>query len=85
MKEIELYDIITLEDNTEYTVVKSTLYQGNKYYLIAPIDENEDPNMNLIKIVKELKDNALISIIEETDETKIKELSKIFLDNLTEY
>ena len=33
MKKIELYDIITLEDNTEYTILKM-LSEGNKNYCL---------------------------------------------------
>ena len=39
MKKIELYDIITLEDNTEYTVLKILQEENKKYCLLAPVDE----------------------------------------------
>ena len=39
MKEIEIYDILTLGDGSEYTVVQMLQYEGKTYYLIAPVDE----------------------------------------------
>ena len=41
MKEIELYDIITLGDDSEYTILKILKDSGKKYYLIAPVNEEE--------------------------------------------
>ena len=84
MKTIELYDILTLEDNTEYTVLNILEQQGKKYYLLAPVDEQEEPNMELIKIVEEEKENDTITLNEEIEEEKLKELSKIFLNSLME-
>ena len=50
MKEIELYDIITLEDDTEYTVLKMIDKNEKKYCLLATVDEEEEPDMENIKI-----------------------------------
>ena len=44
MKKIELYDIITLEDNTEYTILKMLSESNKNYCLLAPVDEDEEPN-----------------------------------------
>ncbi len=84
MKEIELYDIITLKDNTEYAVLKILNYQGKKYYLLAPVDEEEEPNMEEIKIVEEQKENDKTMIKEVEEEDTLKELSKMFLSSLRE-
>ena len=82
MKEIELYDIITLDNGNEYTVLKSLKKQNQKYYLLAPINENEEPDMDNIKIVEEIIQEEKIRIQEETNEEKIKQLAKEFLSSL---
>lgn len=84
MKEIELYDIITLGDDSEYTILKILKDSGKKYYLIAPVNEEEEPDMENIKIVEEIKENGKVMIQEETDEQHLKELSKQFLNMLKE-
>lgn len=84
MKQIELYDIITLEDETEYTVIKILENQGKTYLLLAPVDEEEEPNMEEIKIVEEVIENNKIMIQEEEDEERLKELSKLFLSSIRE-
>lgn len=83
MKKIELYDIITLEDNTEYTVLKMLLEEKKRYLLLAPVDEEEEPDMEAIKIV-ELKEENTKTIIEEIDEELNKKLAKKFLNLLRE-
>lgn len=83
MKEIELYDIITLEDNTEYTILKM-LSEGNKNYcLLAPVDEDEEPNMEELKIVELKKENGK-TIVEELDKELNQSLAKKFLNLLRE-
>lgn len=84
MKELELYDIITLDDNTEYTIMQMIMYKNRKYYLIAPIDKEEEPDLENIKIVEEIKESGQILIQEETDEEYIKELAVEFSKQLEE-
>ena len=84
MKEIELYDIITLENNEEYTVLKILKENNKKYYLLAWVDEDEEPDMENIKIVEEKIKNDKIEIEEIEDEQLSKRLSKEFLSALRE-
>ena len=84
MKELELYDIITLDDNTEYTIMQMIMYKNRKYCLIAPIDKEEEPDLENIKIVEEIKESGQILIQEETDEEYIKELAVEFSKQLEE-
>ena len=83
MKKIELYDIITLEDNTEYTVLKMLLEENRQYCLLAPVDEEEDPDVEHIKIV-ELKEENNKTKIKETTEETTKKMARKFLDSLRE-
>ena len=82
MKQIELYDIITLDNDEEYTVLKILQEEGKTYYLLAWIDEDEEPDMERIKIVEQIQENNKLEIEEITDEKLLKKLSKLFLESL---
>ena len=84
MKTIELYDIITLDNDEEYTVIKIFNENGKKYYLIAPVDDEEEPDVENIKIVKALEKNGEIEIEEIEDEKLLKRLAKEFFNSLRE-
>ncbi len=84
MKKVELYDIITLEDGTEYTVLKMLNHQDKIYYLLAPVDEEEEPDMENVKIVECIENNNEQIIEEVEDETLSAELAKKFLSLLRE-
>lgn len=84
MKEIELYDIITLGDDSEYMILKMLKETERKYYLIAPVNEQEEPNMQELKIVEEIKNDGKLIIQEETNERHLENLSKQFLELLKE-
>lgn len=84
MKEIELYDIITLADQTEYTVLKKLKNHDKEYFLLASVDEEEEPDMENIKIVEVIKEDDKIIVQEEEDEDRLKEFSKLFLNSLRE-
>ncbi len=84
MKNLELYDIITLDNDEEYTILKILNEKENKYYLLAKVDEEEEPDMENIKIVQEVLEDGTIAIEEIEDETLLKKLSKDFLSSLRE-
>ena len=84
MNKIEPYDIITLENNDEYTVIKIVEENDKKYYLLAWIDENEEPDMENVKIVKEIIEDGKTKIEEIEDEQLANKLSKKFLSALRE-
>ena len=84
MKNIELYDIITLDNDEEYTVLKILNEGGKEYLLLAWVDEEEEPDMEKIKIVEKVIENDKIIMEEVEDETLLKKLSKDFLTSLRE-
>ena len=84
MNKIELYDILTLNNNEEYTVLEIIDKIEKRYLLIAPIDENEEPNFDDLKIVEEIIENEKLIINEVTDENVIVELSEKFITKLEE-
>ena len=83
MKKLELYDIITLDDNTEYTILKMLNENNNRYALLAPIDEEEEPDMENVRIIRLLESKNEMAI-EEVEETKAQDLAKKFLNLLRE-
>lgn len=83
MKNLELYDIITLEDKTEYTVLKIIKEEQKTYCLLAPLDEDEEPDMENVKIVEIEETNKETSLIELDNETTAR-LAKKFLNSLRE-
>ena len=84
MENIELYDIITLDNNEEYSVIKILEEEGKKYYLLAWVDEEEEPDLENIKIVEKVIENGKILLEEIEDEELLKKLSKQFLQSLRE-
>ena len=82
MKEIELHDIITLDNNEEYTVIKKINEQGKKYLLLAPVDEDENPDVESIKIVEQKNENNILKIVDVKNNDTLKRLSTTFLSEL---
>lgn len=84
MKELDLYDIITIDNDKEYTILKNTNFNDRKYYLIAPVNKEEEIDAENIKIVEEIKKDGKIMIQEVINEETLKALSKIFLNSIKE-
>ena len=82
MKEIEIYDIITLDNNEEYTVIKKINEQAKKYLLLAPVDEDENPDVESIKIVEQKNENNILKIVDVKNNDTLKRLSTTFLSEL---
>ncbi len=83
MKKIELYDIITLEDDVEYTVLKMLTKNNKDYCLLAPVDQEEEPDMENLKIVELISSNEETRV-EEPEEEITQKLAKDFLKLLRE-
>ena len=84
MKEIELYDIISLKNGKDYTVLRMIEEEGKMYFLLAGVDENENPDINDIRIVEEIIKNGKKMIKEIEDENLLKELGELFSSALDE-
>lgn len=79
MKQIELYDILTLSNDKEYTVLRMIDLEEKTYYLLAEIDEEENPILDEMKIVEVIENNTLIEVKEES---LLKELTELFASAL---
>jgi flagellar biosynthesis component FlhA len=79
MNPIELYDILTLEDDKDYTVANMATYNSNEYLYLIEVDKNENVIESNQKIVKRVLENGeeSVSLLEDEEE---KEVSKIFFD-----
>ena len=75
MKKIELYDIITLDNNEEYTVIKEIIENNKTYYLLATVDEDEEPDLENIRIVEKITKGEKITIkdIESKDRRRLSD------------
>ena len=83
MNKIELYDILTLANNEKYTVLEITEKLDKRYFLLSPIDDDEEPNFEVIKIVEEIKEENKVTLKEVDDKSLLSELSEKFLNNLS--
>ena len=81
MKEIELYDIITLDNDEEYTVVKEIKEKDKTYYLLVPVDEEEEPDVENIRIVEKIIKDDKIKI-KYVEKNECKRLSDLFIEEL---
>ena len=50
MNKIELYDIITLDDDKDYSVTRIIDLENETYYLLTEVDNEENPNFDNMKI-----------------------------------
>ena len=81
MKEIELYDIITLENDEEYTVVKEIKEKDKTYYLLVPVDEEEEPDVENIRIVEKIIKEDKIKI-KDVEKNECNRLADLFIEEL---
>ena len=76
METVELYDILTLSNNKEYTVLRKLDIDNKKYYLLSEIDSEENPIIDSLKIV-EYDNNKTLTEIKE--EKLLIELTELFI------
>ena len=78
MKNIELYDIISLKNGKDYTVIRMIEENEKMYLLLAGVDENEEPDIHDIRIVEEITKNGKKMIKEIQDATLLENLKEQF-------
>ena len=76
---IELYDILTLENNKNYTVVKHLPYNDENYYFLIEVDEDEELLEDQM-IVKKVCIDGEIGVAPILDEKEFKEIKEIFIN-----
>lgn len=80
MKAIELYDILTLEDDKEYTIANMLEYNNATYLYLIEVDANEELIENNQLIVRRVIKNGEDAVEKITDEQEYKEVSRLFFD-----
>lgn len=78
---IELYDILTLENNKNYTVVKHLPYNDNEYYFLIEVDEEEEL-LDEQMIVKKVEIDGEVGVAPIENEEEFKEIKEIFINML---
>lgn len=78
---IELYDILTLENNKNYTVVKYLPYNEEEYYFLIEVDEAEEI-LDEQMIVKKVVIDGEIGVAPIEDEEEFKEIKEMFINML---
>ena len=79
MKKIELYDILSLSDDKEYTVLRIMEFNDKTYYLLSEIDKEENPNLEKMKIVENIDNKKLVEV---NDKKLLSELTELFASAL---
>jgi flagellar biosynthesis component FlhA len=80
MNHLELYDILTLENNKEYTVANMASYEDNEYLYLIEIDKDENLILDNQIIAKRVIKDGEESVELITSKKEYNEVSKIFRD-----
>ena len=77
---MKLNDIIVLDNDEQYTLLKETEKDGDKYYFAAGVDKDGHVSEKIIVILKLIHedDGDYVEIVE--DEKLLEELGEIFKD-----
>jgi hypothetical protein len=74
---MELYDIITLDDGKDYSLIKTEQYRGETYCLFVQVDQQENP-LDKILLLRKMPISETEFEFEELEEEEYKTISTIF-------
>jgi len=78
---IELYDILTLENDKDYTVVKHLPYDDDDYYFLIEVDKDEEL-LDDQMIVKKVEIDGKIGVAPIEDPEEFKKIKELFIEML---
>lgn len=78
MKPVELFDILTLEDDKDYTIASMTTYNDAEYLYLIEVDKQENVIETNQKIVRRVVMDGEDSVEIVTDKTELEALQRIF-------
>lgn len=78
---MELFDIVTLDDDKDYSLIKMETYQDEIYCLFIEVDKEENPLENVLILKKISLPNGSFEL-EELGEEELLTISEIFRDQL---
>lgn len=76
---MELYDVFTLDDNRDYSLVKMEEYQGKTYCLLVEVDSEGNPLEEML-ILRKIPIDQDEFEFEELDEEELDAVTEIFKD-----
>jgi hypothetical protein len=68
--------VITLDNNKKYFILRQALYKGKTYYLAAEVTEDEEHFTNKFLFLERKDDNGDFYVEEVTDEKILSVLAK---------
>ena len=80
MNPIELYDILTLEDDKDYTVANMVSYNDSEYLYLIEVDQDENVKEDNQKIVRRVISDGEDSLEIVTDKEELDTVSKLFFE-----
>lgn len=80
MKPMELYDILTLEDNKDYTIANMATYNDSEYLYLIEVDKDENLLESNQKMVRRVVNNGEDSVEIVTDKEELEAITKIFFE-----
>ncbi len=78
---MELYDILTLDDDKDYALLSMKEYDGNTYCLLVEVDEEENPLENVLILKKVSLGNNEFEF-EQPDPDALSVITDVFKDQL---
>ena len=67
MKEIEVFDILTLKNNELYTVVSKINRDGKTYAMLVGVDSQENLKCDKVRVVELKNNNSTVGVIKDKD------------------
>lgn len=80
---MELYDILTLDDDKDYALIQMEEIEGSTYCLLVEVDQEENPLENYM-IYKRITISETEYEFEELDEEEYPKIAEVFADHFEE-
>lgn len=80
MKALELYDILTLEDDKDYTIANMATYNDSEYLYLVEVDKEENIKEDNQKIVRRVIKDGEDSVEIVTEKEELDAVTKIFFE-----
>ena len=80
MKPLELYDILTLEDDKDYTIANMAMYNNAEYLYLIEVDKEENVIETNQQIVRRVWCEGEESVEIVTDKEELEPVQKIFFE-----
>lgn len=78
---MELYDILTLDDGKDYSLIKMEEYKGETYCMLIEVDASENP-LEEVLLLKKVPLNEEEFEFEELSPEEFQTISEIFKEQL---